>query len=92
MHLGIYEFDGDPAELLAAYDALMSATPSSSSEWHLCAVRPDGIVIYDTCPTEEAFRGFSTSPEFLGAVRDAGLPEPRVSGQAVHVARGSRTP
>lgn len=92
MHLGIYEFDGDPERLLPAYDELMSATPSSSIHWHLCAARPDGITIYDTCPTEEAFRRFSSSDEFLGAVRAAALPEPRVSGQAVHVARGSRTP
>jgi hypothetical protein len=91
VHLGIYEFDGDPDELLAAYDRMMIATANSSLAWHLCAVRPDGIVIYDTCPSEEAFDRFSTSPEFLAAVRDAGLPEPRVTGRPVHAARGSRT-
>ena len=87
MHLGIYEFEGDPAVLLEAYDRLMSATADANLFWHLCAVRPDGIVIYDTCPTREAFERFSTSPEFHSALRDAGLPEPRVSSQVVHAAR-----
>lgn len=89
MYLGVYEFDGEPAELLAAYDRMMSATANSTLAWHLCAVRPGGIVVYDTCPDEATFRRFSTGPEFLGAVRAAGLPEPRVSGQAVHAARAS---
>jgi hypothetical protein len=50
VHLGIYEFDGDPARLLEAYDALARSMPIDSA-WHLCATRPDGITIYDTCPT-----------------------------------------
>ncbi len=91
MYLGIYEFDGDPAELLDAYDALMASTPTSSIAWHVCAARPGGIVIYDTCPSEEAFRRFSTSPEFLGALQRAGLPKPTVTGQAVHAARAPGT-
>ena len=89
MHLGIYEFDGEPAELLAAYDTMMAAMPAGNIAWHLCAVRPGGIVIYDTCPTEEAFVGFSTSPAFHAAFAEAGLPTPRVTGQAVHAARAA---
>jgi hypothetical protein len=87
VHLGIYEFDGDPKQLLVAYDALMERMPPAGIEWHLCAVRPDGITIYDTCPSEEVFRRFSASPEFAAALRGAGLPEPRVTGRAVHAAR-----
>jgi hypothetical protein len=90
VHLGIYEFDGEPNELLAAYDRMMRATANSTLAWHLCAVRPDGIVVYDTCPDGPTFERFSTSPEFLGAVRSAGLPEPRVTGLPVHAARGGQ--
>ena len=90
MYLGIFEFEGDPAELLAAYDTLMASTPNSSIACHLCAVRPGGIVIYDTCPSEDAFRRFSTSAEFQGALRQAGLPGPTVTGQPVHAARTAR--
>jgi hypothetical protein len=86
VHLGIYEFDGDPEQLLPAYDAMMAAMPVSTA-FHLCAIRLGGIVVYDTCPTREAFERFSTGEEFHGALRAFGLPEPRISSQPVHAAR-----
>jgi hypothetical protein len=88
VHLGIYEFDGDPARLLEAYDALARSMPIDSA-WHLCATRPDGITIYDTCPDEATFLRFSASPEFLGALTAVGLPEPRITGRPVHAARSA---
>jgi hypothetical protein len=88
MHLGIYRFAGDPQTLLAAYDRLMAGMPPGSPPLaHLCVLEPDGITIYDTCPSEEAFRGFSTSDIFHQALAAAGLPEPQVTGVPVHNAR-----
>ena len=79
MYLGIYEIDGDPAELLAAYDRLIGMMPEAQVVFHACAVREDGITVYDACPTKEVFEQFSTSPEFRGATEAAGLPWPRRS-------------
>jgi hypothetical protein len=88
VHLGIYRFAGDPGELLAAYDRLMAGMPAGSPPLvHLCVREPGGITIYDTCPSEEAFRGFSTSDGFHQALAAAGLPEPQVNGVPVHNAR-----
>jgi hypothetical protein len=86
MHLGIYRFAGDPGELLAAYDRLRASLPPDGFQWHLCAVESEGIAVYDTCPSEEVFRSFSTGPGFRAALAAAGLPEPSVSGYPVHAA------
>ena len=92
MHLGIYEFDGTPDDLIPAYDRLMKSIPEGNTAWHLCAVRADGITIYDTCPSQAVFESFSTSPGFQAAIAAAGLPEPRITGRAVHAARAAQTP
>ena len=86
--LGAYRFDGDPEELLAAHDRLMAGFPPDMIEFHVCIARPDGITIFDACPDEATFAGFSTSPEFRGALEGVGLPEPTVERLGViHDAR-----
>lgn len=87
MHLGIYTFTGDPDELLSAYERLMAGLPADGSDVHLCVRRPDGITIYDTCPSREAFEQFSTSRGFRDALTAAGLPAPAIADAAVHTAR-----
>ncbi|MFL6049738.1 MAG: hypothetical protein ACJ738_08165 [Gaiellales bacterium] len=88
MHLGIYDIDGDPTELLAAYDRLIAMMPEGQLVFHACAVRENGITVYDACPSKEAFEKFSTSEEFRGATAAAGLPWPRrIEGLPVHAAR-----
>jgi len=84
MHLGIYRFTGDPDKLLEGYDKVVAMMPAENIFWHLCAVEPGGIVIFDTCPSEEVFRGFSTSDQFRAALEAAGLPQPEVSDLPVH--------
>ena len=90
MHLGVYEIDGDPDELLAAYDRLMAGMPAGQVDFHACAVREGGITIYDACPTKEAFERFSSGPEFRAAAEAAGLPFPtRIAGLPLHAVRAS---
>jgi hypothetical protein len=89
VHLGIYEFHGDPEELIAGYRRLMAMIPQDASAWHLCARLSHGIVVYDTCPTAEVFRGFSTSAAFRDAIAAAGLPEPHVSDAPVVAVRAA---
>ena len=86
MHLGIYRFAGDPAGLLPAYDRMLAGMPPGMIVFHACTVEPDGITIYDACPTREAFERFSTSPEFSAALAAAGLPEPAIESAPVHKA------
>ena len=78
MFLGAYEFDGDPDELLAAYQRLMASYPPEALLLHACTVRADGITVFDACPSEAVFRGFSTGTEFTSAMEAAGLPVPRI--------------
>jgi hypothetical protein len=78
MFLGAYHFDGDPAVLLAAYRQLMQGFPPEAIDLHVCVERAGGITVFDACPSQEVFAAFSTGPDFAGALRAAGLPEPRV--------------
>jgi hypothetical protein len=88
MFLGTYEYAGEPTELLAAYNRLMEMVPSEGLSFHACVERADGITIIDTCPSEEIFTAFSSSPELRGAMEAAGLPMPRVTKVGVvHMAR-----
>jgi hypothetical protein len=91
MHLGIYEFTGNPDDLLPAYDRLMETIPPGNVSWHLCAVRDDGIMILDTCPSEALFQSFSENPAFHEAIAASGLPEPRITGLPVHAARATQS-
>jgi len=84
----MYEFEGDPDELVAAYDRLMEFVPSDGLPFHACVRRDGGIVIYDCCPDRDVFRGFSSSDGLLDAMRDAGLPTATVTELGdVHAAR-----
>ena len=78
MFLGRYRFAGDPTELVAAYDRMMSGLDRATLDLHICVVEPNGLLVLDACPTEEVFRTFSASPEFRGLCRRAGLPEPAI--------------
>ena len=88
MYLGIYDIDGDSRELLVAYDRLIAGMPEGQLFFHACAVRENGITIFDACPTKEAFEKFSTSAEFRNAAEAAGLPCPsKIEGLPLHAIR-----
>jgi hypothetical protein len=88
MYLGIYDIDGDSRELLVAYDRLIAGMPEGQLFFHACAVRENGITIFDACPTKEAFEKFSTSAEFRNAAEAAGLPWPsKIEGLPPHAIR-----
>ena len=88
MFLGTYRVTGDPTELAAAYDRLMTKFPEDQLLVHICVRTDEGIVIYDTCPSQADFRAFSTDPLILAAMQEAGLPAPQVEEVGeVHVAK-----
>ena len=78
MFLAAYHFAGEHAQLLPAYERLVTTYPPDSLELHVCVVRGGGLTVYDACPSAEVFAAFTTSADFAGAVRAAGLPQVRV--------------
>jgi len=78
MFLGVYRFAGEPAALLAAYERLLAGMPTREFKLHVCAHNPQGLEIYDTCPSREVFESFAASVEFRDALAGAGLGTPAV--------------
>jgi hypothetical protein len=83
------EPDGDPGELLPAYQRMLDKFGLEALDVHLCITRDGGLTVFDACPTKQIYEEFTRSETFLGAIAEAGLPEPRVSGlgdvQVAHV-------
>jgi hypothetical protein len=87
MHASITYFSGDPDELQASYDSMLAAIGSENLDVHLCLRAPDGLVVVDACPSEEAFRDFHQGVAFRELRARYGLPDPdRVDDYPVHVA------
>jgi hypothetical protein len=76
MHASIWKFTGDPDDLAQRYDALIAELPTNEFIAHLCLRAPDGLVVFDVCPTQAAFEAFSTGPNFREARRRHGIPDP----------------
>lgn len=92
MHGSIWHLGGDPDDLLPRYDALLAARPAGDVTLHMCMRAPDGLVIVDTCPSEQAFRSFVADESFAAALERHGLPYPdRLDDFAVHVAIAAGT-
>jgi hypothetical protein len=62
MHCSVWRFEGDPDDLERRYLALLAEVPESNHVLHAAAKTPDGLLIFDTCPSEEVFRAF-TAPD-----------------------------
>jgi hypothetical protein len=84
MHASIWDFSGEPKDLLDRYEAMISEIPPESMRLHLCLQAADGIVIVDTCPDHDSFTAFATGP-FRELRRRHGLPDPTtLSDYPVH--------
>lgn len=80
MYFSVYSWDGDPAELEAAYRRMLTGFPVEAIQLQLAVARPDGLDVYDTCPTKEQFEAFAAGDDFRAACRSVGLGDPRLSG------------
>jgi hypothetical protein len=58
MHCSVWRFDGDPDELERRYLAVLAEVPQSNQVLHAAARTPAGLLIFDTCPSEEVYRSF----------------------------------
>jgi hypothetical protein len=79
--VAIFTLNGDPDELLAAYDRAMPAIKAGTPEYgaplaHVCARTDDGIRIVDVWESGEALQRFVEHPRFNEALRDARLKQP----------------
>ena len=94
MHASISRFAGDPDRLLRSYDAMIEEVGGAALTAHLCLRAPDGIVVVDTCPTQEAFERFHAAGGAFAALRRRhGLPDPvAVDDLPVHAAFGNGAP
>jgi len=94
MYLGALHFDGDPGELLPAYQQMLEKSGLEALDVHLCITSDGGLTVFDACPTQEIYEEFTRSETFLGAIAEAGLPAPRVTGlgdiQVAHVRQAIR--
>jgi hypothetical protein len=73
MHCSVWRFTGDPDELERGYRELMAEIPASNHVLHAAACTPDGLLIFDTCPSEEAYHAFFGSDEVRARLADHGL-------------------
>jgi hypothetical protein len=87
VHASISHFRGDPDDLERRYDAMLAEVPAANMRLHLCLRAPDGLVVVDTCPSEEVFRAFHHGEAFRALRARHGLPDPdRIEDFPVHVA------
>jgi hypothetical protein len=58
VHCSLWRFVGDPEDLERRYLALVAELPESNHILHAAAKTRDGLLIFDTCPSEEQYRAF----------------------------------
>ena len=73
MHCSVWRFTGDPDVLERGYLALMEQIPAANHVFHAAARTPDGLLIFDTCPSEEAYHAFFGSDEVRAMFAAHGL-------------------
>lgn len=78
MFMGVYHFDGDPAQLLERHKRMVGLLPPGALKIHVCLSTEGGISVYDTCPDRATFDRFSRGHSFAELVAEVGLPEPRI--------------
>ena len=91
MHCAVWRVTGDPDELELGYRAMMEQVPASNHVLHAAARTPDGLLIFDTCPSEEAYRSFFGSDQVRAMLAEHGLRDGVVEDFPVVVAYARRS-
>ena len=91
MHCSVWRFRGDPDTCERAYRALMEGVPATNHVLHAAARTPDGLLIFDLCPSEEAYHAFFGSDEVRTMFAEHGLEAGDVEDFPVVLAFARRT-
>jgi hypothetical protein len=91
VHCSVWRFRGDPDELERGYRALVGQIPVSNHVLHAAARTPDGLLIFDTCPSEEAHHAFFGSDEARALFAEHGLVDGDVEDFPLVLAFARRT-
>ena len=67
---------GDPDQLAAGYVTMIEQMPAENMRFQAAARTSDGLVIFDTCPSKDAFKAFFGSPEVQAVMAAHGLGQP----------------
>ena len=91
MHCSVWRFRGDPETLERGYRAMIERIPASNHVLHAAARTPDGLLIFDTCPSEEAYRAFFGSDEARALLAEHRLEDGVVEDDPVMLTFARRT-
>ena len=80
MNINLYQFKGDPQELLAGWQRAAAGFDASDYVLNLVSVGDDGITVVDVCPTEADFQGWINGDDWRAAL--SGRPGGRRAGHA----------
>src|SRR5690349_24615859 len=58
MNINLYEFKGDPQQLLARWNEAIGGFDKSDFLLHVAAVNDAGLTVLDVCPTEADFQSW----------------------------------
>ena len=78
MFLGAFHFNGDLDTIVRGYARLLETYRPDNLLLHVAIDRPNGITVYDACPSRADFEAFTGREGFRAAVASAGLPFPRI--------------
>ena len=91
MHCSIWRFVGDPDDLERRYLALMTEVPEENNVLHAAAKTPDGLIMFDTCPSKEVFDDFFSGDEVKALFARHGLTGAQVEDFPVIAAYARRS-
>jgi hypothetical protein len=77
VHCSLWRFEGDPDDLERRYLDLLAEIPESNHNLHAAAKTPTGLLIFDTCPSEQVYRDFFEGPGLALFARHGLVPASR---------------
>jgi len=81
MYLGAVYFDGDPGELLPAYQRMLDTFGLEALDVHLCITTDAGLTVFDACPDQgRSTRSSSGARRSWGAIAEGRAGRCRGSG------------
>ena len=82
-HLNLLHFEGDPDDLLSRKQRHLDPVtarigPQAGGLVHISAKTPDGLLVLNLMADDNGHKSASMHPDVAQALRDSGLPAPKV--------------